>query len=72
MQSVPDIFAAFGGPAAMARALQTRASTASEMKRRGSIPAEYWVRLVDAAKEAGIDGVTYEALARAHAKRRAA
>lgn len=72
MQTVPDIFDAFGGPAAVSRVLQIRSSTSSEMKRRRSIPSEYWVRLVDAAKDAGIEGVTFETLARAHAKRRAA
>lgn len=36
---------------------------------RRSIPAEYWLVLVRAARERGIEGVTFEALAAAHAKR---
>lgn len=39
--------------------------TAKAMRRRGSIPPEYWMRAVSKASERGIDGVTLEALAAA-------
>ncbi len=37
--------------------------TAKAMRRRGSIPAPYWVRTVEAAHQRAIDGVTHERLA---------
>lgn len=33
------------------------------MRRRGSIPPGYWVRVVDAASSRGLGGVTYARLA---------
>jgi hypothetical protein len=68
MKSVSDIFSAFGGPSAVARVLRVKPSTASEMKRRGSIPAEYWRDLVDAAESRAIGGITAMALAEIHAR----
>ncbi len=68
METVADIFAALGGTSAVARLLGVNQSTASEMKRRGSIPNEYWVLLVSRASEHGVDTVTYELLAKIHAK----
>ena len=44
---------------------------ATAMKRRGSIPAAYWPRLIGAAADGGIEGVTYEVLAELAAKRKA-
>jgi hypothetical protein len=46
MKTVPDIFDALGGPAQVARLLNTKQSTASEMKRRKTIPLIYWPRLI--------------------------
>jgi hypothetical protein len=68
MNSVTDIFAAFGGPASLARVLGVRPSTASEMKRRGSIPSEYWRELIVAAKRLRIDGIDADMLATVHAR----
>ncbi|WP_373325086.1 carph-isopro domain-containing protein [Methylobacterium organophilum] len=70
METVADIFAALGGPSAVARTLGVRQSTASEMKRRNSIPPEYWVRLVGAAQAKGIDDLSFERLAIVHAEAR--
>jgi hypothetical protein len=67
MQTISDIFDAFGGPSAVSRALAVNPSTASEMKRRRSIPVAYWPRLIEAAGERGIAGITYEVLVNAHA-----
>ena len=66
MQSIPEIIDAFGGQAAFARAINRGSSTASEMKRRGSIPSWYWEAVVHAARARGIAGVL-ECLARLHA-----
>lgn len=68
METVTDVFDALGGPAAVSRALSVGSSTASEMKRRGAIPAEYWVALVRAAQESGRVNLTYETLALIHAR----
>lgn len=37
--------------------------TAKAMKRRGSVPSQYWELMIDGAIRREIDGVTYEALA---------
>jgi hypothetical protein len=41
--------------------------TAKAMRFRSSIPASYWVAMVDAARRRGISGVDYQALAEAAA-----
>jgi hypothetical protein len=66
MKKVSDIFDAVGGPAQMARLLNLKPSTSTEMKRRQSIPARYWEPLVEGCKAAGIRGVNYSVLAAAH------
>ena len=69
LDTVDDVFTAFGGPTAFARALALKgASTASEMRRRGSIPVEYWQRLVDIAPDNGARGLSYEKLVAMHSK----
>lgn len=68
METIADIFDALKGPAAVGRALSVGASTASEMKRRASIPAEYWAQLVEHAQSVGRHDITYETLALVHAK----
>lgn len=42
--------------------------TAKAMRRRGSVPPEYWVSMVSNASERGIGGVTFATLAAAVAK----
>ena len=69
MPTFSSIIDSFGGPAQFAVALGITANHAGVMKARNSIPPEYWSRLVAAAAERGIDGVTLEALA-AFAERR--
>ena len=68
MRTVSDIFSALGGPSSVARILGVRPSTASEMKRRGSIPAEYWRDLVLAAERRAIRGIDAATLAEIHAR----
>jgi hypothetical protein len=57
-----------GGTTAVARALRVGTSTASEIKRRGRIPAEYWEELIAAAHRLGIVGVDADALVRIHSR----
>ena len=67
MKSVEDIFVALGGTGAVARLLDVGHSTASEMRRRGSIPVRYWPRLVAVAAEREVKGITNDALVHMHA-----
>lgn len=55
MRTVEEIFEAFGGPAAFARHLEIKGSTASEMKRRRSITIEHWPKLIAAARSLNIE-----------------
>jgi hypothetical protein len=64
--TVPALIDAFGGPTGFARVIGKGPSTASEQKRSGSVPVEYWDLIVLAARDAGIPGVSFEALARMH------
>lgn len=72
MKSVDDIFKEFGGPTAVAGALDIGVSTASEMRRRASIPGRYWHALEKAARSRGKTKVTLETIARIHAQNRVA
>jgi hypothetical protein len=66
--SVSDIFSALGGNAELARAIGVGPSTASEMKRRGRIPAEHWQALIRAARAKGVVEIDAETLVRLHAR----
>ena len=66
MNTVADVFAGFEGTGAFAAALGLNLSTASEMRRRASIPVRYWPRLVEAARERGIADVNYDTLVSMH------
>lgn len=68
MMTVSDIFSVLGGSSAVARALGVKPSTASEMKRRGSIPAEHWRALLIAARRRGLSELDAETLVRLHAR----
>ena len=70
-KTVSSIFDALGGPAAFARDLGLKGSTASEMKRRGRISIELWPALVAIAADRNIDWLTYESLALMHAHKSA-
>lgn len=68
MLTVTDIIAKWPSAAEMARDIGLRRpGHGAMMKMRGSIPAPYWSALVEAAEKRGIEGVTLEALAQAHA-----
>lgn len=65
MQTVDAIFDALGGPAEIGRIIGKSTEHASSMKRRGSIPVDYWPRLAEAAFERGLP-ITYETLVQVH------
>jgi len=66
MKSVEEIFVALGGTGAVARLLEVGHSTASEMRRRGSIPVRYWPRLVAVATERAVEGISNDSLVDMH------
>lgn len=43
-------------------------NTTKAMRRRGSIPVEYWPRVVASAVARGIEGISYETLTILHPK----
>lgn len=68
-KTVPELIDRFGGVTAFARAIKLKVpSTASEMKRSGSIRVRYWPSIVRAAAESSppIRGVTLDSIARMH------
>lgn len=64
--SIEELFSALGGPTEVGRIIGKGASTASEMKRRKSIPVSHWSFLVSAAAERHIPGISFETLALMH------
>jgi hypothetical protein len=54
--------------ASFAEDLGVQYVTAKAMRRRESIPAGYWLQMIDCASRREIEGVTLDALARAAAK----
>ena len=46
--TIPEIIDAFGGASAFGRVIEVNQSTASEMKRRRSIPVRYWPKVIGA------------------------
>jgi len=54
MKCVADVFAAFNGPASLARSIGVRTEHATIMKRRDSIPVRYWPALIAEARVRGI------------------
>jgi len=66
MLTVADLIDKFGGSTKFAAVIGKGPSTASEMKRRQSIPVEYWPTIIRAAPEAGVDGLTTDEMVRLH------
>lgn len=68
-KTIPELIDRFGGATAFARAIDLKnPSTASEMKRSGSIRVCYWPAIVDAAatRSPPIHGVSLESIAQMH------
>ena len=60
-----------GGHKSLSGRIHRPLTTVASWVRRDSIPIEVWSKLIDLAKARGVEGVTYETLARAHAPDRA-
>lgn len=67
MQNVSEIIDGLGGNTRFAELFGKKQTTASEMRRRKSIPVEYWPRLVEVAHARGI-ALDYETLVKIHAE----
>jgi hypothetical protein len=65
VDTIHGLFDALGGPAEVARIIGRGGSTASEMKRRASIPVDYWPALIESARGKEI-GLTSDDLVRLH------
>jgi len=69
MRTVRNIITLWPSASEMARDLGLkRESHGTVMKTRGSIPVWHWARLIQAAEKRGIEGISYEVLADAHAR----
>lgn len=66
INTISDLIDAFGGSTRFAAVIGKNPSTASEMKRRGSIPVEYWPKVIDGARDAGIHGISNDTLVQLH------
>lgn len=64
--TVSELIDRFGGPTEFAKVIRKNPSTASEMKRSGSIRVGYWPRIVEKAAQQGIEGVSLESIAKMH------
>lgn len=67
-KSIPELIDAFGGPSGFAKVIDKNPSTASEMKRSGSVRVSYWPAIVAAAslRDPPLSGVTLETIAQMH------
>lgn len=66
MNSVAILIDRFGGNTRFAEIIGKAPSTASEMKRRRSIPVDYWPAIIAAAPAYGIEGLDSEFLMKIH------
>ncbi len=67
MLTIHDLFDTLGGPGKVAEMMSIKPSTASEMKRRQSIPLKYWDRLIHASAAEGLE-ISYSTLVALHSK----
>jgi hypothetical protein len=69
MNTFSSIIDTLGGGAVVARAIgEDNAGTVRQWKRRDSIPADRWPKIVQFADEQGKNSITYERLAKLAAR----
>lgn len=64
---VASVIEKLGGTGEVARICSVGPSAVSNWKIRG-IPAEHWLAVANAASDLGLDGITFESLARLRAE----
>lgn len=72
MQTFIQIISRWDGADKLAEDLGVPASHVRTMIARNSVSPEHWPRMVEGAKQRGIEGLTYEHLVHAYANRHAA
>ena len=65
METISQLFDQLGGTSTVGRLIGVAQSTASEMKRRGSIPIDHWPTIIASPKGREI-GLTAEDMLRLH------
>ena len=63
MNSFRDVIQAFGGASAFAKAVGANLYTARSWLQRDTIPANWWVRVVEAGAVNGVTGISSDLLA---------
>lgn len=71
LNSMVDVFDLFASNIELAGVLKVGPSTVSEMKRRKSIPPQYWVAISSAVKDKGRSDLTLEKFVELAARRAA-
>ena len=66
--SVRAITSELGGESAVARALRIAPSTVGAWNSRDSIPGQWWLAIVRLAAMSDVPSITYDRLAKLHAK----
>lgn len=61
-----------GGPGVIASATNRKYTTVSSWHARQSIPVDAWSELIAFAESKNVEGITYQTLAEAHARAKAA
>lgn len=61
-----------GGAGVIASATKRKYTTVSSWHARQSIPVDVWPELITLADSKGVEGITYQTLAEAHARQKAA
>ena len=72
METFSQIIDALGGPTAYASLVNTSPQNAWQMRDRNSVRPAFWPATVKAAAVMGIDGITFESLAKIAAARKPA
>lgn len=72
METFSDLVERFGGAAKMAPEIGELPNTIRQWVARGSIPARYWQKIIEAARRLNVRGVTYADLAEISTRRKAA
>jgi len=68
METISDILGLWPSRSELAADLAEKYVTVSAWGARNSIPADRWMEMVASAKRRGIKGVTFDVLARLHAR----
>jgi hypothetical protein len=68
MRSVSDFIEVLGGSTTVASLLGLPGTTVASWKGRKSIPVEHWPKLLEIARDRGIEGGDYEMLVGLHAR----